>query len=375
MTNRIEIRDLYKIFGSHPQEALKLVREGKSKAEILDEASAVLGVNNVSLSIPKGSISVIMGLSGSGKSTLARCVNRILEPDAGQILLDGEDITTCDQSTLREIRRRRMSMVFQNFGLLPNQTVIDNVSFGLKLRKVPQAERYRKAGEMLETVGLSSWGSHLPGELSGGMRQRVGLARALATEADVLIMDEAFSALDPLIRTDMQDELLRLQHSLHKTVLFITHDFQEALRLGSKIAIMADGAVIRDGTPQEIVLDPQHEYVAAFTRNVDRARLFDASSVMTAEPVDHPGGAGFVIDGDGRVTGWRGNESDPPSPDFISVSPDTVLLDIAAKAAGRKGPVAVVDDSGRFQGKITESALLAGIAGTSEPQNKGRAHA
>ena len=297
MTNRIEIRDLYKIFGSHPQEALKLVREGKSKAEILDEASAVLGVNNVSLSIPKGSISVIMGLSGSGKSTLARCVNRILEPDAGQILLDGEDITTCDQSTLREIRRRRMSMVFQNFGLLPNQTVIDNVSFGLKLRKVPQAERYRKAGEMLETVGLSSWGSHLPGELSGGMRQRVGLARALATEADVLIMDEAFSALDPLIRTDMQDELLRLQHSLHKTVLFITHDFQEALRLGSKIAIMADGAVIRDGTPQEIVLDPQHEYVAAFTRNVDRARLFDASSVMTAEPVDHPGGAGFVIDG------------------------------------------------------------------------------
>ena len=178
MTNRIEIRDLYKIFGSHPQEALKLVREGKSKAEILEEAGAVLGVNNVSLSIPKGSISVIMGLSGSGKSTLARCVNRILEPDAGHVLLDGEDITKCDQSTLREIRRRRMSMVFQNFGLLPNQTVIDNVSFGLKLRKVPQAERYRKAGEMLETVGLSPWASHLPGELSGGMRQRVGLARA-----------------------------------------------------------------------------------------------------------------------------------------------------------------------------------------------------
>ncbi|MEB3421602.1 glycine betaine/L-proline ABC transporter ATP-binding protein [Salipiger marinus] len=344
---------------------MALVRAGKGKSEILEQTQAVVGVNNVSLKVPKGAISVIMGLSGSGKSTLARCVNRIIEPDAGQLLLDGEDYTTCTPGRMRDLRRRRISMVFQNFGLLPNQTVIDNVALGLKLRREPLAERHRKAGEMLEIVGLSEWASHLPGELSGGMRQRVGLARALATEADVLIMDEAFSALDPLIRTEMQDELLRLQTTLHKTVLFITHDFQEALRLGTRIAVMADGSVIRDGTPQEIVIDPQHDYVAAFTRNVDRARLFDAASVMVETPADGQGGQ-FVLDDTGQVAGWSAPGGAPASGAYIVVRPDTRLIDIARAASRGRGPIAVVDDAGRFRGRIPEEALLAGIAGDAE---------
>ncbi|MCA0918759.1 quaternary amine ABC transporter ATP-binding protein [Pseudooceanicola nanhaiensis] len=374
VTDRIEIRDVYKIFGRRKEEALALVREGKGKSEILERTQAVVGVNNVSLSVPKGSISVIMGLSGSGKSTLARCVNRILEPDAGQILLDGEDYTKCSDARMREIRRRRISMVFQNFGLLPNQTVIDNVAFGLKLRKVPLAERHKKAGEMLETVGLSEWASHLPGELSGGMRQRVGLARALATEADVLIMDEAFSALDPLIRTEMQDELLRLQNTLHKTVLFITHDFQEALRLGTKIAVMADGAVIRDGTPQEIVIDPGHDYVAAFTRNVDRARLFDAASVMSEGPADAQGGR-FVLNDAGEVAGWQAPNGEAMSDGYLAVRPETTLIEIAGAAARRRGPIAVVDAEGKFRGRITDEALLAGIAGAKETMKGSRTDA
>ncbi|MBY6088920.1 glycine betaine/L-proline ABC transporter ATP-binding protein [Maritimibacter alkaliphilus] len=374
VTDRIEIRDVYKIFGRRKEEALALVREGKGKSEILERTQAVVGVNNVSLSVPKGSISVIMGLSGSGKSTLARCVNRILEPDAGQILLDGEDYTKCSDARMREIRRRRISMVFQNFGLLPNQTVIDNVAFGLKLRKVPLAERHKKAGEMLETVGLSEWASHLPGELSGGMRQRVGLARALATEADVLIMDEAFSALDPLIRTEMQDELLRLQNTLHKTVLFITHDFQEALRLGTKIAVMADGAVIRDGTPQEIVIDPGHDYVAAFTRNVDRARLFDAASVMSESPADAQGGR-FVLNDAGEVAGWQDPVTGAVSEGFLAVRPETTLIEIAGAAARRRGPIAVVDAEGKFRGRISDEALLAGIAGAKETMKGSRTDA
>jgi glycine betaine/proline transport system ATP-binding protein len=347
LTDRIEIRNLFKIFGTDPKEAMKRLKDGATKASLLAETNHVLGVDDVSLTVPKGSISVIMGLSGSGKSTLARCVNRILEPEAGKILLDGEDITHCSPEKMRDIRRHRISMVFQNFGLLPNQTVIENVAFGLKLRGLPLRERQQKAGEVLDVVGLSAWASHYPDALSGGMRQRVGLARALATEADVLIMDEAFSALDPLIRTEMQDELLRLQTSLHKTVLFITHDFQEALRLGTRIAIMSDGALIREGAPQDIVRDPQHDYVAAFTRNVDRARLFDAGSIMLAGD-----SAGFDLNDAGKLRDHQ----------IPTVTPETKLIDIARTA--RPGqPIAVVDETGRFCGRIPAEALLAGIAG------------
>ena len=349
MTNRIEIRNLYKIFGPEPQAALKRLEAGSTKDSLLAETGSVLGVDDVSLSVPKGSISVIMGLSGSGKSTLARCVNRILEPDAGEILLDGEDITKVGIDRMREIRRHRVSMVFQNFGLLPNKNVIENVAFGLKLRGLDLRKRHEKAGAVLEVVGLSQWASHLPSSLSGGMRQRVGLARALATEADVLIMDEAFSALDPLIRTEMQDELLRLQSSLHKTVLFITHDFQEALRLGTRIAIMSDGALIREGDPQDIVREPGSDYVAAFTRNVDRARLFDAQSIMLEGDSE-----GITLSDNGAVTG-----------DVMSVAPQTKLIDIA-RDLRLPQPIAVVDESGRFRGRIPHDALLASMAGVAD---------
>lgn len=358
MANRISLKNLYKIFGDNTKQALRLLDQGMTKDQLLAETGNVLGVDNVSLEVPEGTISVIMGLSGSGKSTLARCVNRILEPDAGQVLLDGEDITAVGVDKLRDIRRRRMTMVFQSFGLFPNKTVIDNVAFGLKIRGVPQKERHRKAGEILEIVGLSAWGSHRPVALSGGMRQRVGLGRALATEADVLIMDEAFSALDPLIRNEMQDELLRLQESLHKTVLFITHDFQEALRIGNRIAIMSDGAIVREGAPQEIVENPQHDYVAAFTKNVDRARLFDARSIMrSGEPGD------FEIDDQKRVKGFRVAGRDALSKDFVMVSPTAKLLEVAESARGGQ-LIAVVDHNGEYRGHIPVNALLAGITGS-----------
>ncbi|WP_306110424.1 MULTISPECIES: quaternary amine ABC transporter ATP-binding protein [Roseovarius] len=364
MSNRIEVRNLYKIFGNDPAQALRMLEAGSSKDKLLAETGSVLGVDNVSLKVPAGAISVIMGLSGSGKSTLARCVNRILEPTAGQVLLDGDDITHVGLDKLREIRRHRMSMVFQNFGLFPRKSVIENVAFGLKMQGIGQRERYAKAGEVLETVGLSAWASHLPAALSGGMRQRVGLARALATDADILIMDEAFSALDPLIRGEMQGELLRLQNALHKTVLFITHDFQEALRLGTRIAIMSDGALIREGAPQEVVTEPGHDYVAAFTRNVDRSRLFDALSVMSTEKNEF-----FELDSEGRLIGYRDTATGKLSQNFTAVRPETKLIAIAGAAQGGR-PVAVTDEEGRYQGYVPTQALLAGISGPKVPDQE-----
>ena len=322
------------------------------------ELGAVVALNGISLSVPAGAIYMIMGLSGSGKSTLARCVNRLIEPTAGRILLDGEDVLAASPQRLRELRRTRMSMVFQHFALLPHKSVVENVEFGLKLRGMPAAERRRKAEEFLAIVGLQQWASYRPSSLSGGMRQRVGLARALATDADLMIMDEAFSALDPLIRSEMQDELLALQKLLHKTILFITHDFQEALKLGTRIAILSDGAVVREGTPQEIVLDPRSDYVAAFTRDVDRARLFDAASVMIpAEPIviaDGPAAApaagrhAFVVDRDGRFLGAR------------AVARNAKLTEVARALNGAE-QLAVTDEDGRLVGCIRAGDVLARI--------------
>lgn len=383
MTDRLVIENLYKVFCNKPGPALKMLREGSGRAEVLETLSQVVGVDNVSLRVPSGSIYMIMGLSGSGKSTLARCINRLNEPSAGRILLDGEDLCGLNEEGLREVRRSRISMVFQHFGLLPNRRVIENVEFGLKMRGAGVAERRQRAEEVLAVVGLSKWAYHMPHELSGGMRQRVGLARALATDADVLIMDEAFSALDPLIRTEMQDELLRLQRSLNKTILFITHDFQEALKLGTRIAIMSEGKVVREGTPQSIVMDPGSDYVAGFTREVDRGRVFDAGSIMTAlAPVWRGQGStllgidtgsqgpGFLVDSDQRVLGTltghqvalacSGQMAPEPNTRFTCVPHTARLVDVAPQCISGN-PVGVTDDNGRLIGFLDAGHILARI--------------
>jgi len=262
----IEVNHVYKLFGPESTHArvLDLLKSGKGKAEVLAQTGCNVGLNDVSLHIGSGEIFVIMGLSGSGKSTLVRHFNRLIEPTAGEIVIDGSDVIKLDPKGLRELRRYKVSMVFQNFGLLPHQTVIDNTAYALKTRGEPKPEALEKARVWLGKVGLDGYGQHYPDELSGGMRQRVGLARALAADTDVLLMDEAFSALDPLIRTDMQDQLLQLQTTLNKTIVFITHDLDEALRIGDRIAILKDGVLVQVGTPDDIIHRPADEYVRRF---------------------------------------------------------------------------------------------------------------
>ncbi|MGF6599366.1 glycine betaine/proline transport system ATP-binding protein [Paraburkholderia sp. GAS448] len=262
----IEVKHVYKLFGHEAGHArvLDLLRSGQSKAEVLAQTGCNVGLNDVSLSIGSGEIYVIMGLSGSGKSTLVRHFNRLIEPTAGEIVIDGSDVIKLDPRGLRELRRYKISMVFQNFGLLPHQTVLDNTAYALRTRGESKAEAYEKARSWLGKVGLDGYGEHYPDELSGGMRQRVGLARALAADTDVLLMDEAFSALDPLIRTEMQDQLLQLQATLNKTIVFITHDLDEALRIGNRIAILRDGTLVQEGTPNEILTKPADDYVRRF---------------------------------------------------------------------------------------------------------------
>ncbi|MGF7160870.1 glycine betaine/proline transport system ATP-binding protein [Rhodoligotrophos appendicifer] len=373
--SRIDIRKVYKVFGTDPGRAMQMLKEGETKDTIHEKLDHVVALQDVSLSVPAGAIYMIMGLSGSGKSTLARCVNRLIEPSSGEILIDGEDVLTMREDRLRETRRSRISMVFQHFALLPNKSVVENVEFGLKLRGMGAKPRRKKAEEVLAVVGLASWAHHRPEALSGGMRQRVGLARALATDADILIMDEAFSALDPLIRSEMQDELLRLQRMLHKTILFITHDFQEALKLGTRIAIMQDGKVVREGSPQEIVLDPRSDYVSAFARDVDRSRLFDAHSVMKPAAglqsdadlaTADPSAPRFVVDKDRRVLGVvpmgvaAGNLTSSMSTDFGLVRGTDKLVEIAGRF-GSNLPLAVVDDNGALIGSVDPLQVLGRI--------------
>ena len=277
----LKVEGLYKIFGKEPQSVLPLVKEGQSKDEILAKTEHTVGLNNIHLEIGKGEIFVIMGLSGSGKSTLIRHFNRLIEPTAGNILMEGSiDIMTLSPRELQKFRRQKMSMVFQRFGLMPHWNVLDNVAYGLTIQGVPKNARYAIAQQWLETVGLAGYQKQYPSQLSGGQQQRVGLARALCTDADVLLMDEAFSALDPLIRSEMQDQLIELQEKLRRTIVFITHDLDEALRLGDRIAILKDGALIQIGTPAEILLNPADEYVEAFVKDVNRARALTVETVM-----------------------------------------------------------------------------------------------
>lgn len=282
---KIEIKNLSILFGPEKAKAKKMIMKGKSKQEILKATGCTVAVRNANLEIEEGEMFVIMGLSGSGKSTLLRCINRLNEPSMGEIRLNGVDITRSSDKELLQIRRKEMAMVFQHFGLLPHRTVLNNVSFGLELQGVPKDERMQKAQESVLLVGLKGYEKQRVDELSGGMQQRVGLARALANNPEVLLMDEAFSALDPLIREQMQDELLLLQEKMKRTIVFITHDLDEAIKLGDRIAIMKDGEIVQVGTPEEILTDPANAYVTRFTESVDRGRIVTASSIMLKQPI------------------------------------------------------------------------------------------
>jgi len=271
--SKIQVKALYKIFGPKPKEALQRLKNGDSKDEIHRETGMTVGVNNATFNVEEGEFFVIMGLSGSGKSTLIRLINRIIEPTSGAIQIDGEDITKLTKKELIQIRRGKLGMVFQNFGLLPHRNILQNVEYGLEVQNVATEKREKRAREAIEVVGLNGYEDSKPDQLSGGMQQRVGLARALANETDILLMDEAFSALDPLIRKEMQDELLQLQEKLKKTVLFITHDLDEALKLGDRIAIMKNGRIVQIGTPEEILTEPANKYVYNFVEDVDRSKI------------------------------------------------------------------------------------------------------
>ncbi|NLN08012.1 MAG: glycine betaine/L-proline ABC transporter ATP-binding protein [Methanoculleus thermophilus] len=393
----ISVRDLTKVFGENPEKVLALHRSGRSKQEIYEETGMTLALNNVSFEVMPGETFVLMGLSGSGKSTLLRCINRLIDPTEGEVWIDGKNIVEMNREELREIRRRKLGMVFQNFALLPHRTVLDNVAFGLEIQGVPVEERRKKAEETLKLVGLGGYGESMPSELSGGMKQRVGLARALTSDPDILLMDEAFSALDPLIRRDMQDELLDLQQRLSKTIIFVTHDLDEALKLGDRIALMKDGAIVQIGTPEEILTNPENAYVEKFVADVDLTRVLSASDVMRhPEPVarctagprvalhlmeEHDIGSVFVVDRDRRLKGLvtledtlkavragKGLE-EIINTEIPTVALDTPLTDIISVIAGSPYPVAVVDDENRLRGLVFRGAILAALARKGEDIN------
>lgn len=388
--SKISVRGLIKIFGPHPKKALDQVRQGYSKDELLVKTRHTIGVYDVTFDVREGEVFVLMGLSGSGKSTLLRCLNRLIEPTAGDILIDGEDVCQADEKRLRELRRQRLGMVFQRFALFPHRTVEDNVAFGLEVQGISRDTRREKARAVLSMVGLKDWEECYPGELSGGMQQRVGLARALASDPDILLMDEAFSALDPLIRRDMQNELLALQSQVNKTIVFVTHDLDEALKIGDRIALMKDGAVVQIGTPEEILTRPADEYVRRFVEDVDMSRVLTAATIMKkAETVPVKDGPRialrrmkdegissiFVVTRDRKLAGivtaddaLRAVEQqaedlsgillgDPPT-----ALPDTPISDLIPVLADSRYPVAVVDPNGRLLGVIVRGALLAGLA-------------
>lgn len=284
--NSIEVKGLYKIFGPHGERYIKAVEDGMSKDELKAKHGHVLGLKDINIHMPSAKIQVIMGLSGSGKSTMIRHINRLIEPTAGEVIFQGQDVCNMSKSELQQFRRHKTAMVFQKFALLPHRTVVDNTLFGIELQGVGRKECQERARHWLERVGLQGFEDSYPNQLSGGMQQRVGLARALTNDADILLMDEAFSALDPLIRMDMQTILLELQKELHKTIVFITHDLDEALRLGDQIAILRDGAVIQQGTGQDIVLNPADAYISDFVKEVNRGRVIEVDTIMSASGAD-----------------------------------------------------------------------------------------
>jgi glycine betaine/proline transport system ATP-binding protein len=389
---KIKVEALSKIFGRQEKKAIPLLNQGYSKEEILQKTGCTIGVNQASFEVEEGEIFVIMGLSGSGKSTLVRLLNRLIEPTTGKVLIDEEDIAKMDQEKLRDVRRKKMSMVFQKFALFPHRTVLENAAYGLEVQGMDKDEREQMALESLELVGLKGWEQQLPDQLSGGMQQRVGLARALANNPDVLLMDEAFSALDPLIRKDMQDELLELQSSMKKTILFITHDLDEALKIGDRIALMKDGKIVQIGTPEEILMNPANDYVERFVEDVDLSKVFTAEHVMKraeAITIDKDGvrvalkrmkelgiSSLFVVNREkvlvGAITAEeaskalkeeKGDIHSIIHKDIITATLGTSLNDLFERASEATIPIAVIDDRNRLRGVVVRGAILAALSG------------
>jgi len=385
---RLKVEDLTLIFGKKKDEALKLLNEGASKSEILKKTKCTVGVNKASFEIEEGEIFVIMGLSGSGKSTLIRCLNRLNEPTDGKVFFKTHDITRDTNKQLLQTRRTEMSMVFQKFGLLPHRTILENAAFGLEIRGEPKEKRNEKAKQALKTVGLEGYEDQLPSEMSGGMQQRVGLARALANDSDVLLMDEAFSALDPLIKSDMQDELLQIQNKLHKTIVFITHDLDEAMKVGDRIAIMKDGVVEQIGTAEDILTNPASDYVKAFVEKVDRKTIITAETLMFDRPTvvrfkkDGPKGTlrkmreaqvdvlpvedeqenflGFVWLEDAIKLEKENAKTVEKAlyRDVHSVYADYTVEEMLPLITGHHYPLAVVDKEGKLIGIVTQTSLI-----------------
>ena len=391
MAKQITIEHIFKVFGDTPQAALDLVRQGCSKQQILERTGQSIGVFDAHFTIEAGEVFVIMGLSGSGKSTMVRMLNRLVEPTAGRILVDGDDINTLPDAQLRALRRKDISMVFQSFALMPHMTVLDNTAFGLELAGVGKAERQRQAALALEQVGLAGWGDSYPDELSGGMQQRVGLARALASDPSILLMDEAFSALDPIIRTEMQSELLRLQKVKRRTIVFISHDLDEAMRIGDRIAIMRDGHVVQVGTPDEILRHPADDYVRSFVRGVDAAAVFKAGDIarqpitVVAEHADRGARAALkllqdqdrdhayvvspthsylgVVSADSLRTALQGHVgalglAHAYLPGVQPIIEDEPVSELIGRVAQASHAIPVVAPGGHFRGAISKNTLL-----------------
>lgn len=391
ISEKIIVTNLIKIFDPHPQKALNLLAQGKSKNEIFQEIGQTVGIDRVSFAVRQGEIFVVMGLSGSGKSTILRCLNRLIEPSSGSIMIDGIDITKLKERELRKVRQEKTAMVFQQFALLPHRTVLHNTVYGLEVQGIAKKDREAAARKMLELVGLQGWEDKYPAELSGGMKQRVGLARALTNDADILLMDEAFSALDPLIREEMQDELISLQQKMNKTIVFITHDLNEALKLGDRIAFLRDGALVQVGTPEEITTNPADDYVAKFVRGVERSKILTAGDVMKKpQPLitlrDGPGVAlrimkehglssVFVVDKERHYKGLitadiavEARNAGKSSLDEIELAQGPVALetvplqDTLSVLAGSKLPMAVVNQENKLIGIVVRGSVLAALA-------------
>ncbi|OBR69219.1 glycine betaine/L-proline ABC transporter ATP-binding protein [Paenibacillus oryzae] len=404
----IEAKGLTKLFGQDAKRGMPLLKQGWTKEKLLAEAKLTIGVNQADFTIEEGQIFVIMGLSGSGKSTLVRLLNRLIEPTGGTLLFQGQDVTKMSPEKLRQFRRKNIGMVFQKFALFPHRTVIQNVEYGLEVQGIAKKERREMAMRSLELVGLKGWENSYPDQLSGGMQQRVGLARGLASDPDILLMDEAFSALDPLIRKDMQDELLELQSKMKKTIVFITHDLDEALRIGDVIALMKDGSIVQIGTPEDILMQPANRYVERFVEDVDLSKVLTASHAMDkAETVttdrgprvalqfmrDRGVSSLYVVDKSMHLLGLVSAEDasravkenlklvDVLQTDIPTTHPDTLLNELFELMGNSRLPVAVIGDNRRLKGVVIKGAVLAALAGGSNgdngdnsPQNGGAAH-